>query len=165
MKLLRSELNSEFNNRLFDISAEDFPDRGTVFADNHITCELSARNIDFGFKIFGVIKAIPEYECVRCLCTIPRNQILPIKLWLIHDKEKSNIENDIVLFPKDDDEIDLNSSIADIISLAEPMSPLCHELCKGLCSQCGKNMNQVSCDCELDMSNNPWGALNKLKLK
>ena len=32
-------------------------------------------------------------------------------------------------------------------TLALPMKPLCSEGCKGLCPQCGTNLNAASCDC------------------
>ena len=31
--------------------------------------------------------------------------------------------------------------------LAIPTKPLCHEECVGLCSQCGKDLNEGECDC------------------
>ena len=31
--------------------------------------------------------------------------------------------------------------------LALPMKPLCREDCKGLCAQCGTNLNTGTCDC------------------
>jgi DUF177 domain-containing protein len=31
--------------------------------------------------------------------------------------------------------------------LALPMKPLCQEACKGLCPECGSNLNKTQCDC------------------
>ena len=38
--------------------------------------------------------------------------------------------------------------LAEQIFLELPMKVLCAEDCKGLCSQCGANLNQTTCDCE-----------------
>jgi uncharacterized protein len=57
----------------------------------------------------------------------------------------------------------MNEPIADIISLAEPINPVCNKRCKGLCPNCGTNLNQASCDCILDEQNNPWDALKNFK--
>jgi uncharacterized protein len=38
--------------------------------------------------------------------------------------------------------IDLSSALREQILLAIPPSPLCDEACKGLCPQCGKDLNQ-----------------------
>ena len=161
MKLLRSELKSEFNKKLFDMSARELPDRGTIFYDDHITCELSAKIVQFGFQLSGVIKAITNYQCVRCLCNNPKDLTLPIKLWL-SSKEilTENNDQDMVHFPKNIDHIDMIDTVADIIRLAEPMSPNCNDNCKGLCPKCGINLNQSSCDCRVNSHDSPWNVLN-----
>jgi uncharacterized protein len=161
MKLLRSELKSEFNKKLFDMSARELPDRGTIFYDDHITCELSAKIVQFGFQLSGIIKATTKYECVRCLCNNLKDVTLPIKLWL-SAKEilTGDDDQEMVHFPKNIDHIEISDTIADIIRLAEPMHPNCNDNCKGLCPKCGINMNQSSCDCRVDSHDSPWNVLN-----
>jgi uncharacterized protein len=46
-----------------------------------------------------------------------------------------------------DDCIDLNELLREQFYLALPMKPLCAEECRGLCSQCGSNLNLASCGC------------------
>ena len=161
MKLLRSELKSEFNKKLFDMSARELPDRGTIFYDDHITCELSAKIVQFGFQLSGVIKATTKYECVRCLCNNLKDVTLPIKLWL-SAKEILTRDDDqeMVHFPKNINQIDMDESISDIIRLAVPINPNCNDNCKGICPNCGINLNQSSCDCKLDSHDSPWDVLN-----
>ena len=43
--------------------------------------------------------------------------------------------------------IDLDPDIRDGIILDYPMKPLCIPNCKGLCSKCGKNLNEGGCSC------------------
>ena len=43
--------------------------------------------------------------------------------------------------------IDLNQMIREEILLHFPPIPLCSESCKGLCDQCGVNLNDISCSC------------------
>ena len=161
MKLLRSELKSEFNKKLFDMSARELPDRGTIFYDDHITCELSAKIVQFGFQLSGVIKAITNYQCVRCLCNNLKDLTLPIKLCLSSKEILSGDDDqDMVHFPKNINHIDMIDTVADIIRLAEPMNPNCNDNCKGLCPNCGINLNQSSCDCKLDSHDSPWDVLN-----
>lgn len=64
------------------------------------------------------------------------------------------------------DEIELDESDLDVVLLTEPsletealvveqielqlpMKPLCSEECKGLCSQCGGDLNREDCSCEV----------------
>ena len=46
-----------------------------------------------------------------------------------------------------DDQIDLSELMREQFYLALPMKPLCREDCKGLCAQCGTNLNAGTCDC------------------
>lgn len=46
-----------------------------------------------------------------------------------------------------DKEIDLSPDIRDQIILDYPINPLCSPNCKGLCPNCGKNLNEGGCSC------------------
>lgn len=46
------------------------------------------------------------------------------------------------------DEIDLIKVIQEQIIMALPIRPLCREDCRGLCPQCGADLNKGSCRCE-----------------
>ena len=61
--------------------------------------------------------------------------------------------------------IDLTADIREAILLALPMSFLCSEACRGLCVQCGANLNKASCACGKPRQTIPWGMLDQLKLK
>jgi uncharacterized protein len=47
-----------------------------------------------------------------------------------------------------DETIDLGELVREQFYLALPMKPLCSEACKGLCPQCGTNLNRGSCECQ-----------------
>lgn len=49
--------------------------------------------------------------------------------------------------------------------LALPMNPLCREDCKGLCPQCGANLNEGSCACARDEGDPRLAVLRGLTLK
>jgi uncharacterized protein len=42
------------------------------------------------------------------------------------------------------------------------MTPLCDDACKGLCPQCGRNLNEGTCDCQPDTSDDRFSALRQL---
>ncbi|OGX46600.1 MAG: hypothetical protein A3G38_00585 [Omnitrophica WOR_2 bacterium RIFCSPLOWO2_12_FULL_51_8] len=44
-------------------------------------------------------------------------------------------------------EIDLGPDIREEIILGYPIKPLCRADCRGLCPECGKNLNEGECDC------------------
>lgn len=47
-----------------------------------------------------------------------------------------------------DDRLDLGAVVSEQIVLEIPMKPICQEACKGLCDQCGADLNESSCDCQ-----------------
>ena len=61
------------------------------------------------------------------------------------------------------DQIDLGHLIVEQLQLAVPMKPLCDEACKGLCPQCGMNLNTGSCDCSQTWEDPRLAALRNLK--
>ncbi len=48
--------------------------------------------------------------------------------------------------------------------LSLPMRPLCRENCKGLCTDCGANLNATSCACVKDEGDPRLAALRTLKI-
>jgi uncharacterized protein len=62
-----------------------------------------------------------------------------------------------------DDEIDLSSLVKEHVLLSIPMKPLCDPECRGLCSQCGNNLNESSCDCSRDTIDPRLEPLKKSK--
>lgn len=64
------------------------------------------------------------------------------------DKPEREVEaEDFALAYYKDNVIDLGALMQEQFYLAMPMKPLCQEGCRGLCSQCGTNLNVGTCDC------------------
>jgi uncharacterized protein len=57
-------------------------------------------------------------------------------------------EEDLDTFPFDGERVDLEPVLREQFVLAVPFAPLCAETCKGLCSQCGIDLNTGTCACE-----------------
>ena len=59
--------------------------------------------------------------------------------------------------------VDLTPEIRESIILAFPSYPVCSSECRGLCPQCGANLNEASCSCAAQTGPR-WGGLDKLKI-
>ena len=59
-------------------------------------------------------------------------------------------------------ELNLESYLAEVISLALPVQPLCGPDCEGLCAHCGADLNRVGCDCADETVKSPFAALGTL---
>jgi uncharacterized protein len=68
--------------------------------------------------------------------------------------------------PEGTETVDIKEDIREDILLNLSTFPLCSETCRGLCPQCGKNLNEGLCACKpaTGKSGN-WSALDKLKLE
>jgi len=63
----------------------------------------------------------------------------------------------------ENDEIDLGQLMQEQFYLALPMKPLCKDDCKGLCPNCGTNLNKATCDCTTHWEDPRLAALRALK--
>ena len=62
------------------------------------------------------------------------------------------------------EEVDVTEDLREAIILNLPRFPLCEETCKGLCPQCGKDLNEGPCGCSDGKEGGAWDALNSLNL-
>ncbi|MCG8608597.1 DUF177 domain-containing protein [bacterium] len=59
-------------------------------------------------------------------------------------------------------EIDLADGVRESLLLSVPLKSVCSDECKGLCPQCGANLNAESCHCSLARTDPRWDGLKKL---
>ncbi len=115
-----------------------------------------------GICLLGEMDAAIEMSCGRCLepLAVEVHEALDL-LYLPQsanvgpggggDEERELTDDDMSVGFYRDDRIDINKMVWEQIYLALPMKPLCKEDCRGLCSQCGANLNLSKCDCEKDL--------------
>ncbi len=60
-------------------------------------------------------------------------------------------------------ELDLGAFLHEIVALALPVKPLCHEDCAGLCPRCGADLNMDPCKCAEVPADSPFAALAALR--
>jgi uncharacterized protein len=59
--------------------------------------------------------------------------------------------------------LDITDDVRQTAILSVPLKLLCHTGCRGLCPQCGKNLNDESCACTGDAGDARWEALRMLR--
>ena len=72
-------------------------------------------------------------------------------------------EDDLATAFYENERIDLGHLIMEQFQLAVPMKPLCTDECRGLCPQCGTNLNTGTCDCSRTWEDPRLAALKNLK--
>jgi uncharacterized protein len=79
------------------------------------------------------------------------------------DDERALAEEDLETSYYRDDQIDLDELLREQFYLALPMKPLCLEECRGLCPQCGTNLNAGACACDTAWRDPRLEALRDIK--
>ena len=87
----------------------------------------------------GEITFTLEGECTRCLKQTSNKYVAEFAEQL----EKDNDEG----YPLVNDKIDLTKIVEDAILINLPVNFLCKEDCKGICFNCGANLNEQECKC------------------
>ena len=96
--------------------------------------------------------------CCRCAEEFKKDFSVTID-HLLTDKLNNEDNGDYILV--ENSELDLSVLICEDIIFSLPTRLLCREDCKGLCSQCGKNLNDGACDCKKAVDPR-WAALSEL---
>ncbi len=115
-----------------------------------------------GICLIGEMDAAIEMSCGRCLEPLEFDIHEGLDLLYLpqsanvgpgggEDEERQLTDEDMSVGFYRDDQIDMNKMVWEQIYLALPMKPLCKEDCRGLCSQCGTNLNLSKCNCEKDL--------------
>ena len=116
----------------------------------------------------GSVSGEVSLACARCLSDIAQkvDEKVNLKLRSIRDLEKETLEME--LGPGDlniehfrGDTLDISHIVAEQISLALPMKPLCKADCGGLCPACGASGN--ACQCKPLAVDPRFSALQELK--
>lgn len=61
--------------------------------------------------------------------------------------------------------IDLGTVLTEQVTVRLPFQPLCKEDCKGICANCGADLNVGRCACSKIVTRNPFAGLKNFKIK
>ena len=139
--------------------------------------ELEARKMGSDLVFKGSLRGAIEVECSRCLVRYREGVSDGFRLVLEQcgdrvpaDPESAEslsrdgvwLGDDLELGSYQGSELNLESYLAEVISLALPVQPLCGPDCEGLCAHCGADLNRVGCDCADETVKSPFAALATL---
>ena len=136
----------------------------------------SGSDIDFDIRLEAVVDGVlvsgtalvsVEGECSRCLEPIAFD--MEVDLQELFEYPATDAKGRMVEKPDADDELpqldgdylDLEPVLRDAVVLAFPLSPLCQPDCRGLCSECGANLNENP-DHVHETVDPRWAALSEL---
>jgi uncharacterized protein len=103
-----------------------------------------------------------EYQCDRCLVTY--KAVLENKLEQMFHFGSGGLADseEVIALPGDLIELDLRQMQNEIVVLNHPLKMLCKEDCKGICPDCGADLNIEACRCGEAKVDPRWDELKKL---
>lgn len=111
----------------------------------------------------GKATTVMQGECRRCLTPVSTPLSLEIGALFSQDADALDDPDSYAVAP-DATEIDVTPAIREELLLAAPRFVECREDCKGLCPQCGKDLNAGPCGCA-PVTEAVWQPLKALKDK
>ena len=119
----------------------------------------------------GSVTSAVQLSCSRCLAEyqLPISSSFTIFYTKSSgsdlDEEVELSDQDLISVPYTGDEINLDSEIAEQVMMEVPFKPLCSESCRGLCTECGADLNAGECGCDRGGINLKMSALKKISLE
>jgi len=126
-----------------------------------------------GNEVFvnGHLETRAHVECDRCLkpVELPVSTEFALEYVPGADYESSSVaalsEEQMSVSVFDGEAIDVDEIAKEQILLAVPARTLCREDCKGICAECGIDLNTGQCNCSAEEVDPRWAALKGLKNK
>lgn len=171
------------------ISFEDIPDTGLSLdlCEKGEAIEKLSGGLDFSFSapveahleitrtedgayVSGEVRTILRLACGRCLNEFALEIDTRLSLYYSrhHEtaKEKELTSSDMEVDYLEVPELDTSEILLSQISIEAPMKPLCREGCKGLCPECGADLNERPCSCKAEEEpDSRFAALKDFKVE
>lgn len=134
-------------NRQFDMSDlvystyNPIKDNVTVVGRLYSKADVVYINIDINFNFYGV--------CDRCADELKKDFSFNVSKIVVEQLQNENDDDNYIVV--DNRVLDLSELVNEEVSLSLPAKILCKDECKGLCSQCGANLNVSKCNCKTDI--------------
>ena len=139
----------------------------TVPTGSDIDFDIRLESVMEGVLVSGTAHVSVVGECSRCLEPLAFDKEVDIQE--LYEYPATDARGRVVEESHDDDELpklendllDLEPTLRDAVVLALPLVPLCQPDCRGLCTQCGVNLNEEP-DHKHDVVDARWAALADL---
>jgi uncharacterized protein len=144
----REHLQRTFEPGSFDPPDEDY----RVASPAELSMDIEKADTD-AFRVTGHVATRLELSCGRCLepYEIPVDSSFELRyvpqVENAGEDEREIAEDDLTTAFYKDGALDVAEMLREQFQLALPMKPLCSDACRGLCSQCGANLNRTTCAC------------------
>lgn len=129
----------------------------------------TAELLEGQIRITGDLHTRVEMVCARCLEPVTEDVARefdlfyrPIASMTREEEERLKLDDTEIAFFEGEG-LFLTDVLAEQVLLALPMKAICRSDCRGLCAQCGVNLNNEECRCEVHVADPRMAPLARLK--
>lgn len=133
---------------------EDFDFSGPFKAEGVILNNSKSLQLDM------TVSGRARVHCARCNAPIDVDIVFPVKETLARETDQAPEDDEVILYQGT--EIELDDVIISNFLMSVPVKYLCKSDCKGLCPECGINLNEHTCDCGKDTIDPRWEKLAEI---
>lgn len=138
---------------------------------------VTVRRLEDMVVVAGTVGTRARFQCCRCLKEFEEAVEVSFSVTFSHqyphmewededgDAEVELQAEDLGMISYEGDEIDLTEAVQEQVVMALPIKPLCSKGCRGLCGQCGADLNEGDCGCSEQPLNGKFAALKDFKVK
>lgn len=121
--------------------------RKDVLSAGPLRVSLDARGEDGTAVVEGELTIDVASPCARCLEPVRGRLEIPFLEHFKVSHEPQTEEEEEQFVAVQEDTVDLKPYVEEALLLGLPFAPLCREDCKGLCAECGADLNEGECGC------------------
>ncbi len=122
-----------------------------------------------GVLVSARLETLVKLTCGRCVNEFEHSSVItmeedssPTIDPATGRKTESLEENGSEINLDDQHVLDMGEVIRQYVLTGVPIKPLCREECRGLCPECGSNLNEGKCKCNAVQIDLRWGSLSEL---
>ncbi|MCX6097782.1 MAG: DUF177 domain-containing protein [Caldiserica bacterium] len=108
-----------------------------------VTGQFVLSNLGIGYQFSGSFGANVSQPCVRCLDPVVEDVEFDISETFLLDGQDDPDQED--MFVLESDVLDVSDVVRQHLLIEVTEFPLCKEDCRGLCPECGANLNSTVC--------------------
>jgi len=128
-----------------------------VPGDATVSVDATLESLPQGIVASGVISAPWRADCRRCLRPVDGEAVVPFRELYEEDATEGDS------YPLKGDMLDLEPLAREAVLVELPWAPLCMPDCRGLCPDCGADLNTSPCGCRRSGGDERWAALDVLR--
>lgn len=119
---------------------------------------LTLDNLQTRLILTGELNGKTTTSCDRCLENYELVFGIPVEILILRDTEQEDEEDACVIHQRSG-EVDLSAPLSELALVALPQKRICSDRCRGLCPQCGVNLNREDCRCTHEAEDPRWADL------